>query len=156
MECREVHLRIPAYADDDLRPGERRLVERHLAGCPDCQEEAQEVSRLLDTCHEFLVCPGAGYSFEALRVRMADITPLAEIVAFLPKLKIEGTVPRLAVTALMILLVGLPALSARTARPPEDMVDFKQYRDDVELACEGRFDELWQEDPAGRHSSHRA
>ncbi|HET9017029.1 MAG TPA: zf-HC2 domain-containing protein [Thermomicrobiaceae bacterium] len=29
---------LSAWMDDDLAPGERRAVARHLVGCPDCQQ----------------------------------------------------------------------------------------------------------------------
>jgi anti-sigma factor RsiW len=36
MDCGEVRDLLPAYADDELAPAERRAVAAHLVGCPGC------------------------------------------------------------------------------------------------------------------------
>jgi anti-sigma factor RsiW len=44
ITCHEAESRLPLYIDNELAPGEAADLERHLAGCPKCQE-AFEVLR---------------------------------------------------------------------------------------------------------------
>jgi len=44
MTCHEAESLLPLYIDNELAPGEAENLERHLAGCPKCQE-AFEVLR---------------------------------------------------------------------------------------------------------------
>lgn len=37
MRCKEVEKAQVFYLDKEVAPGERRLIEQHLAGCPDCR-----------------------------------------------------------------------------------------------------------------------
>lgn len=41
-DCRRTAERLAAYADASLPPAERDEVERHLAACPPCREEASQ------------------------------------------------------------------------------------------------------------------
>ena len=116
MECRHIRSKFAGYADGDLYPQERRLVERHTADCDECRMELEAMSGFLNDCHEFLVCPEPSYSFERLRARMATVQPLDEVVAFLPKLRVHGAFPRFAVAALFLLFVGSGPLTARGGR----------------------------------------
>lgn len=43
-DCRRTTERLPAYADASLPPAERDEVERHLAACPPCREDASHQS----------------------------------------------------------------------------------------------------------------
>ncbi|MBI2433604.1 MAG: zf-HC2 domain-containing protein [Candidatus Hydrogenedentes bacterium] len=105
MECRLIRSRLTTLVDGDARPAERAVIEAHLRECPDCADEAAAVRDFLDTCDDLMVCPGVPYSFEFLKTRLEHIEPLQEIIAFLPKLRVRGTVPRYVVTALMLMLV---------------------------------------------------
>ncbi|HPO13631.1 MAG TPA: anti-sigma factor [Candidatus Hydrogenedentes bacterium] len=116
MECRTIQSRFTGYLDGDLRPAERRRVEAHIAECPACQEEFAHAKHFLQDCHEFLVCPGPAYSFETLRTRMAAIEPIQEIVAFLPKLRINAFIPRFAVALLALTLIAGPPYALRNSR----------------------------------------
>jgi hypothetical protein len=40
QECRRIAALLPALPDGELRPGEARRVNAHLAVCPDCRREA--------------------------------------------------------------------------------------------------------------------
>ena len=104
--CRLIQSKFAGYVDGDLRPEERRLVQEHVGSCAECEGAFEELRSFLGEVEEFLVHPGAAYSFETLRVRMAQIEPLEEIVAFLPKLKVQRTIPRFAVAMMMLVLVG--------------------------------------------------
>ena len=39
MNCQEIRERLPALIDKELSPEEQAEVERHLAGCAECQKE---------------------------------------------------------------------------------------------------------------------
>ena len=105
MDCRVVRTRLADLIDGHARPAERRALEAHLGQCPDCREEWSAMRAFLADCDECIVCPGPAYSFDALRVRMATVQPLEEIVAFFPKLRINHAIPRYAVAAVMLVLV---------------------------------------------------
>mgnify|MGYP006279231029 CR=1 FL=1 len=118
MQCRYIRSQMLAYIDGDLYPAQCREVERHVAACVECAEELADVREFSGLMREFVVCPGTPYRFEALRICMAEIEPLEELAAFLPKLRINGAIPRAAVSALMMcLLVGanLASLAPRHA-----------------------------------------
>ncbi len=115
MNCRQIRSRFADLLDGHLRPNLRRTVQEHLAKCPECRDEFEELEGFLANCDEFLVCPGPAYSFETLRARMATIEPLQEVIAFLPKLRVEGAIPRLAVGFLVMLMVcGTPGTFRNT------------------------------------------
>jgi anti-sigma factor RsiW len=46
LDCGEVADLIPAYSDEELPPEERRAVDLHLAGCPDCSEALAKLTDL--------------------------------------------------------------------------------------------------------------
>ncbi len=116
MECRHVRIKLPGYLDGDLLPSERRPLEDHLAECPECRAEWEELRGFTSTLQEFVVCPGPAYSFEALRRRLATIEPLEEVVAFLPRLRVNGLIPRFAVATLLLLLVNGGPFALRNSR----------------------------------------
>ena len=39
MTCDEIQARFTALIDDDVTADERRTLERHVAGCPECTRE---------------------------------------------------------------------------------------------------------------------
>jgi len=47
MNCAEMEILICDYVDGTLAPDQRALVERHLAGCPDCAELVRDSSAAL-------------------------------------------------------------------------------------------------------------
>ena len=104
MHCRQIQSKFAGYVDGDLHAVERQLIQEHIGRCTECEAAFDEFRLFLGEIEEFLVHPGPAYSFEALCVRMAQIEPLEEIVAFLPKLKVQRAVPRFAVA--MLVLVG--------------------------------------------------
>ncbi len=46
MECTQVKKRLDAWADGEMSRPDRMAVDRHLAGCPDCRDEAASLKRL--------------------------------------------------------------------------------------------------------------
>jgi anti-sigma factor RsiW len=75
MDCKEVRPLIDANADRELSAPDARRVQAHLAECPDCRRESENVRALGDTLR------AAGYhrAPESLRARiLADLPPLTE------------------------------------------------------------------------------
>jgi len=60
--------------------------------------------------------PGEAYAFEALRPRMATITPMEEVRLFLPRLRVTPGLPRYAVAAVLILFFTVTWMWSRPAR----------------------------------------
>lgn len=60
--------------------------------------------------------PGQPYAYARLAARLPDITPLDEVAAFLPRLRVSGRSPRLAMAVVMILLVAVGQVSLRQGR----------------------------------------
>jgi hypothetical protein len=104
--CRQIQSRFAGYLDGDLRAEEKHHIDKHVETCTECATAFGETQSFLGEVEEFLVHTGPTYSFETLRLRMAQIEPLEEIVAFLPKLKVQHTIPRFAVAMLVLVLVG--------------------------------------------------
>lgn len=36
VDCKEIRQLLPSYLEDDLKPGQKKLVKEHLSRCPDC------------------------------------------------------------------------------------------------------------------------
>lgn len=47
MNCSRVRRSLPLLAGNDLTPAQARRLERHLARCPDCRQEAAEIRAAL-------------------------------------------------------------------------------------------------------------
>lgn len=76
MSCVETRRRLDDYLDDALTPLERREVEAHLNGCPDCRAELASVGALLDTVadlKERKLEPGRDL-WPSIRSHLADST----------------------------------------------------------------------------------
>lgn len=141
-ECRKIRSKFTDYVDGELRSAEREAVDAHLSVCDACREEFAEHRCLLTTCDEFLVPEGPMYSFAELRRRMAVVEPLEEIIAFVPKLRIRGPVPRFAVSCLLMLLFGgLPATFRYSRELYHQARDpILAYTDRVEDQCRAAWD----------------
>lgn len=110
LDCRNIQIKLADHVDGDLSPSTQRVLEAHLQQCPDCEIVWHEYRAFLQNCDEFMVYPEPAYPFAALQRRMADIEPLEEIIAFLPKLQINHMIPRFAVAIIVMLITGtLPA-----------------------------------------------
>jgi anti-sigma factor RsiW len=75
MDCKEARPLIDANADRELSAPDARCVQAHLAECPECRRESENVQALGDTLR------AAGYyrAPESLRSRiLAELPPLAE------------------------------------------------------------------------------
>jgi len=155
LECRHIRSKFTAHVDGDLSPGEARVVAQHVARCPQCASELAEVRRFLELCHEFVVCPAPAYSFEALRRRMALVEPLEEIVAFLPKLRINATIPRFAVAMLMMFIVGGTPFTLRNTRNAylAMRTPFAQRLDQVDDKYQDQLDAQYRQQVLGGRDS---
>ena len=116
MRCQQIRSQFTAYADGDLRPPQRRRIQEHVTSCRACQEEFEGLNYFLNASRDALECPGPLYSFQVLRARMDSIAPLQEVVAFLPKLRVQGPVPQFAVAALLLAITLAAPLLQRTGR----------------------------------------
>ena len=51
-----------------------------------------------------------------MRAKLAFVDPVEEVRAFLPQLKVQGIIPRMAVAVLFLVLVGQVPFSVRSTR----------------------------------------
>lgn len=116
MQCRHVQMKLPAYFDGDLSPAAIGEVDEHIRSCETCRDEFHTVQALFSDCRAVLTSVQPTYTFDSLRLRMAQVRTLDEVVAFLPKLRINHTVPRLTVAALFLLLFVLSDVPVRHFR----------------------------------------
>ncbi|HLX00773.1 MAG TPA: zf-HC2 domain-containing protein, partial [Trinickia sp.] len=82
MDCKEARPLIDADADRELSAPDARRVQAHLAECPDCRRESENVRALGDTLR------AAGYfrAPDSLRARiLAELPPLTE-----PEVELAG------------------------------------------------------------------
>lgn len=141
MDCRQIQSKLPGYLDGDLFPAEQRLLGAHLERCMECKAAWLECRAFLQTCDEFLVYPEKAYPFSSLKRRMADIEPIEEVIAFLPKLQINGAIPRFAVAVVLLLLTGALPTSLQGTRDAYAAMrsPFTHHADRLEAAYENDF-----------------
>jgi hypothetical protein len=109
-------MRFPAYFDGDLWPVAKQEVDDHIHSCATCRDEFQAVGDLFSDCQTVFTSVQPTYTFDSLRMRMAQVRTLDEVAAFLPKLRINHTIPRLTVAALFLLLFMLSNVPVRHLR----------------------------------------
>ncbi len=74
MECAQVKKRLDAWADGEMSRPDRMAVDRHLAGCPDCRDEAVSLKQLnLALDHLGPVPAPSGFSGRVCRVARQKI-----------------------------------------------------------------------------------
>ena len=160
MDCRNLQGKFTDYVDGDLRPAEGRMLERHLASCPACRQEYEALKWFLDDCHEFLVAPGPAYSFASLRARMAAVKPLEEVVAFLPRLRVHGAIPRYAVALLFMILVGSTPSTYSSTRTLYASIrsPFAQHKERIDEAYEEYLADGSHQaaNPGAQQTTHKA
>ncbi|MDQ7794879.1 MAG: DUF4349 domain-containing protein [bacterium] len=62
MKCREAGDHLSAYLDNQLDAGLRGRLEEHLAGCPGCRRELEELRCTVELCRDLEeVAPPAGF-----------------------------------------------------------------------------------------------
>jgi anti-sigma factor RsiW len=50
--CRDFLERLSRYLDDDLPSAQRRVIEKHLAECPCCEDVLASLQDTIALCHE--------------------------------------------------------------------------------------------------------
>ena len=60
MNCRALKKSIPLFAGGELPPAKTEKIRRHLADCPDCRAEAEEIERARAVVREMAGAGAAG------------------------------------------------------------------------------------------------
>lgn len=96
--------KLSEYLDDELTPADRRAVEDHLAGCPDCARTLGELRRVVSRAGALPAHPPAGDLWTGIESRIAD----GGAEGFRPRLaqRFSFTIPQLAAAAVLIAAVS--------------------------------------------------
>ena len=60
MSCRTIRKRIPLFVGGELSASKSERVKRHLASCPECRAEAEEIERARAAVREMARAGAAG------------------------------------------------------------------------------------------------
>ncbi|MBI2304923.1 MAG: zf-HC2 domain-containing protein [Chloroflexi bacterium] len=138
VRCRQVRDRLSEYMDGRLKEGERRRVEEHLAACPECRWELEELRATVGLLRQLPpLTPRRSFTLSpavvAPRVRLFPVLRMASLAAALLLLfltggeylftspqraaapEMESTVPQAAPTPSRL---GAPETGARLAPVP--------------------------------------
>ncbi len=122
--CGEIKTKLVDYVDDGLSHEERLAVEVHIARCYACRENVEELARLLELCGAALQHPNPCGRFEDLKQRLESEEPQYKPVVPGRRLRQRRTWHRLAVAAVIIIvLAAAPFLvkgAMRLMAPVED------------------------------------
>ncbi len=116
MTPQRLDAQIIALLDGDLMPGARERLRAELDADPAKAEAAAEWRALSDEWRGALAHPGAAYTFDVLRARLRDLTPVEEVRLFLPRVRLDSPVPRLAVAAMFAAAVGASWMTGKLSR----------------------------------------
>lgn len=116
MTPQRLDAQIIALLDGDLMPGARERLHAELAADPAKAKAAAAWRALSDEWRGALAHPGAAYTFDALRARMRDLTPVEEVRLFLPRVRLDSPVPRLAVAAMFAAALGASWMTGKLSR----------------------------------------
>ena len=72
MDCHEAIDLLGPFTDDELKPAERELIERHLAGCASCRRELGMLERLSSTVRRVGGFPLPDGLADRVRARLAS------------------------------------------------------------------------------------
>lgn len=106
---------LSAYLDDELLPGEAAKVRRHLAECPACAAELEELRAVRALLRRLSPPPVPEGFLEGLRARLAAEAATGRRAWWRPVLVPRPAVLVAAVVAVLI-LVGLPLARGRLER----------------------------------------
>ena len=120
MKCTHTHSKLIGFIDGDLHPADRNEVEMHLRYCDACHEEYLALKEFTALTTEAVAYPDTAYPYEALRPRMAVITPLDEVMAFFPKLRSRSLIGRMATAFLFLIFALLLPWPVREAKETFD------------------------------------
>lgn len=122
-DCRRTVERLPAYADASLPPGERDEVERHLAACPPCREDASQQSgahTVLRARAERLraetLPPGLRSRCEALAREQAATLPARQQTSMPPSRSWANRLVPVTLAAILLVFTGAAIVSLATQR----------------------------------------
>lgn len=101
-------LSLLAYVEDELAAGERRALEEHLTGCPECAGQARNLVAGRDALRS---APLLELSEERRRAIVASLPERRERESFLAPLFRRG--PALAAAAALVLVAGVIALATQ-------------------------------------------
>jgi len=107
---------IIALLDGDLMPGARDRLQAELAADPAKAEAAAAWRALSAEWRSALAHPGGAYTFDTLRARLRDLTPVEEVRLFLPRVRLDSPVPRLAVAAMFAAALGASWMTGKLSR----------------------------------------
>jgi hypothetical protein len=118
MRCRETPARL---VDRDLareRPGARRELERHLAGCPACRARAADESELTDALRALARAPAPAIDVTARVARSLRALPPPRRAELPPgRAAVAAGLVALAIVSLTAALAPAPGVIAREAAP---------------------------------------
>lgn len=150
MTCHDARETFSAFLDEALAPDERRDVEVHLAGCPECRRELERLRQTIALLHR--VAPArAPVGFVDRVTAAARPRPWYRRIAavlFLPlssKLPVEATA--LAMVALLAVYVfeRTPELQQAAREPAPRPEESRRRQEPARLT-----DQLASREPAGR------
>lgn len=77
MKCREARDLFVAWSNDEVTRSERQLLQTHVAGCPDCRTEWEELAQVRQRLNESLKARAAqaqpsGQAWTRLQSRLAQ------------------------------------------------------------------------------------
>ena len=110
--CREVEPLVTPYVDGEASPGERAIVEAHLAACPSCRQRTAAETSARDTVRSRLCRPCAPEHLrERCRAAAGQSTPRRSSV--------RRTLTSISMAAALILVAGGIVLYSLTGFSPK-------------------------------------
>lgn len=125
MDCTTVHGLLNAYHDGELESSERDAVSAHLATCPACRSELNEIRRIDDLFTSMVPPEAPAGDWERVRSLVGG-----------SQIPIPGSTPsRLRRVSAALLLVALCGLAlAIWSQPGWNILDHFAFADPVDLA----------------------
>src|SRR5947209_1758681 len=127
LNCRTA--RVLLQAPEELSVLDSRGLERHLAGCPECETYRRQESALDGVIRRSLSAATEGVSVRAqVRARLTSAPPRRRVGFRLPLKPLWAAMPVAVIAALLVVLV-LPRLSGgHQTAPPVSATPFKAKR----------------------------
>ncbi len=133
MECRTLSDSFSAFLDGELEVSERRQVEEHVGGCPDCREELDSLAvsyRILDETVDPLPLKAESALWQVVEAEVAPRrSPRREMRSSRPWWQRLMWLPVSAVAVLVALVILVP--SQVDPQPgPEIRLQFEKFVQD--------------------------
>ena len=125
-----------AYLDGALPPGEAAAFAAELRRDPALAAELQTWHDTQQMVRDALEAAAPAVSYRALRPRLADVRPLDEALEFVPRLRVQGVVPRVLIAGMVVLCAVGPwaALRAVPAIMQQARVTVTAHTHEVQAA----------------------